>query len=158
MRPNVLGTRSEFCHLFERPIQNGQCLDSCPADVDLMKERVYVLHSLLKEFVNWRSQALLTSSLTPIEESVLMLRLTPLQRSLYRHCMSECSKKTSVALEAHAICLQILNHPDILYHAINRRDDMDDREPSRNDSLESAKELFNGMSKLFFRSIITCEI
>ena len=42
VRPNFLGTRTELGNMFERPIQNGQCVDSNPADVKLMKERVYV--------------------------------------------------------------------------------------------------------------------
>ncbi|KAH7976640.1 hypothetical protein HPB52_017087 [Rhipicephalus sanguineus] len=51
VRPSYLGTRSEFCNMFERPIQNGQCLDSTPKDRQLMRFRAHVLHSLLQGFV-----------------------------------------------------------------------------------------------------------
>lgn len=37
--------------MFERPIQNGQCVDSTPQDVKLMRYRSHVLHSLLEGFV-----------------------------------------------------------------------------------------------------------
>ena len=89
VRPNFLGTRTEFGNMFERPIQNGQCVDSNPADVKLMKERVYVLHSLVKGFVQRRSHAVLRNSLPHKEEHVLLLRMTTLQRELYKHYMSQ---------------------------------------------------------------------
>lgn len=51
VRPNYLGTKTEFCNMFERPIQNGQCVDSTPNDTKLMRYRAHVLHSLLNGFV-----------------------------------------------------------------------------------------------------------
>ena len=51
VRPNFLGTKSEFSNMFERPIMNGQCVDSTDKDVRLMRFRAHVLHSLLEGFV-----------------------------------------------------------------------------------------------------------
>lgn len=51
VRPDFLGTRQEFSNMFERPILNGQCVDSTPQDVRLMRYRSHVLHSLLEGFV-----------------------------------------------------------------------------------------------------------
>lgn len=47
----VSGTRQEFSNMFERPILNGQCVDSTPEDIRLMRYRSHVLHSLLEGFV-----------------------------------------------------------------------------------------------------------
>lgn len=128
VRPNFLGTRTEFGNMFERPIQNGQCVDSNPADVKLMKERVYVLHSLVKGFVQRRSHSVLRSSLPHKQEHVLLLRMTPLQRALYRHHMSQLLQNKSVSnpLRAFAVCLKIWNHPDVFYNFFKKgKDDLD---------------------------------
>lgn len=128
VRPNFLGTRTEFGNMFERPIQNGQCVDSNPADVKLMKERVYVLHSLVKGFVQRRSHAVLRNSLPHKEEHVLLLRMTKLQRELYKHYMSQLllNKSVSNPLKAFAVCLKIWNHPDVLFNFFKKgKDDLD---------------------------------
>ena len=47
VKPNLLGTRKEFGNRFVNPITNGQCTDSSPADVKLMKRRAHILHEML---------------------------------------------------------------------------------------------------------------
>jgi hypothetical protein len=51
VRPNFLGTKKEFSNMFERPIKNGQCLDSTPRDFKMARQRTHVLVELLKGFV-----------------------------------------------------------------------------------------------------------
>ncbi|XP_045511992.1 helicase ARIP4 [Pieris brassicae] len=126
VRPNYLGSKTEFCNMFERPIQNGQCIDSTPQDIRLMRYRAHVLHSLLVGFVQRRSHAVLQSTLPQKEEYVLLVRLTPLQRKLYDRFMNEVVRSASVPnpLKAFAICCKIWNHPDVLYNFLKKRSEV----------------------------------
>ncbi|XP_075970489.1 uncharacterized protein LOC142972923 isoform X2 [Anticarsia gemmatalis] len=126
VRPNYLGSKTEFCNMFERPIQNGQCIDSTPQDIRLMRYRAHVLHSLLVGFVQRRSHAVLQSTLPQKEEYVLLIRMTPLQRKLYDRFMNEVVRSTSVPnpLKAFAICCKIWNHPDVLYNFLKKRSEI----------------------------------
>ncbi|OAD61895.1 Helicase ARIP4 [Eufriesea mexicana] len=132
VRPNYLGTKSEFCNMFERPIQNGQCIDSTPQDIRLMRYRAHVLHALLEGFVQRRSHSVLQISLPRKEEYILLVRMTPHQRKLYDTFMNQVVKTRAVPnpLKAFAVCCKIWNHPDILYHFLRKRqaneeDDLD---------------------------------
>ncbi|XP_059062187.1 uncharacterized protein LOC131855000 [Achroia grisella] len=126
VRPNYLGSKTEFCNMFERPIQNGQCIDSTPQDIRLMRYRAHVLHSLLVGFVQRRSHAVLQSTLPQKEEYVLLVRMTPLQRKLYDRFMNEVVRSTSVPnpLKAFAICCKIWNHPDVLFNFLKKRSEV----------------------------------
>ena len=52
VKPNLLGTAKEFYNRFINPITNGQCRDSRPEDVRLMKQRAHVLYELLQGCVD----------------------------------------------------------------------------------------------------------
>lgn len=123
VRPNYLGTKTEFCNMFERPIQNGQCIDSTETDIKLMRYRAHVLHSLLVGFVQRRSHTVLQNALPQKEEYVLLVRMTPFQRKLYETFMNEVVRSQTVPnpLKAFAVCCKIWNHPDVLYYFLKKR-------------------------------------
>ncbi|XP_017094325.2 helicase ARIP4 isoform X2 [Drosophila bipectinata] len=122
VRPNYLGTRTEFCNMFERPIQNGQCVDSTPDDIKLMRYRAHVLHSLLLGFVQRRSHTVLQSTLPQKYEYVILVRMTAFQRKLYDTFMTDVvrTKAFPNPLKAFAVCCKIWNHPDVLYNFLKK--------------------------------------
>jgi len=127
VRPNFLGNKTEFSNMFERPIQNGQCIDSTPKDVRLMKHRAHVLHEQLKGFVQRRGQGVLKTSLPEKTEHVLFVRMTEVQRRLYKRFMEELITNRCVSnpLKAFAVCCKIWNHPDVLYNFLRKKEEID---------------------------------
>ncbi|XP_029011626.1 helicase ARIP4-like isoform X2 [Betta splendens] len=126
VRPDFLGTRQEFSNMFERPILNGQCVDSTPQDVQLMRYRSHVLHSLLEGFVQRRGHDVLRDQLPSKEEHVMLVRLSPLQRALYTEFMNRFREAGNTGwlslnpLKAFCVCCKIWNHPDVLYEALQK--------------------------------------
>ncbi|CAH8531125.1 unnamed protein product [Heterobilharzia americana] len=124
VRPNYLGTKQEFTNMFQRPIENGQCIDSTPEDRKVMQGRAHVLHDLLSGFVQRRSHAVLKASLPPKTEIVLLIKLSPLQRTLYAAFMRSLGSNGPLGwaqvntLKTYAMCCKIWNHPDILRRAM----------------------------------------
>ncbi|XP_017291035.1 transcriptional regulator ATRX [Kryptolebias marmoratus] len=91
IKKNLLGSLSEFRNRFINPIQNGQCADSTPKDVRVMKKRAHVLHEMLAGCVQRRDYSELSQFLPPKHEYVLAVRVTPLQYKLYRHYLDHVS-------------------------------------------------------------------
>ncbi|XP_077469673.1 helicase ARIP4-like isoform X2 [Stigmatopora argus] len=126
VRPDFLGTRQEFSNMFERPILNGQCVDSTPQDTQLMRYRSHVLHSMLEGFVQRRGHDVLKDHLPSKEENVILVRLSPLQRALYTEFMTRFKEAGNTGwlslnpLKAFCVCCKIWNHPDVLYEALQK--------------------------------------
>ncbi|CAJ1064215.1 transcriptional regulator ATRX-like isoform X1 [Xyrichtys novacula] len=91
IKQSLLGSLKEFRNRFINPIQNGQCADSTPRDVRLMKKRAHVLHAMLARCVQRKDYSELTQFLPPKHEYVLAVRFSPLQCQLYRHYLEHIS-------------------------------------------------------------------
>lgn len=92
VKPHLLGTRKEFLNRFVNPISNGQCADSTPHDVKLMKKRVHILHKLLEGCVQRCDYNSLTSVLPPRHEYVISLKLSDVQVKLYKHFLENLAR------------------------------------------------------------------
>ncbi|XP_018541314.1 LOW QUALITY PROTEIN: helicase ARIP4 [Lates calcarifer] len=134
VRPDFLGTRQEFSNMFERPILNGQCMDSTPQDVRLMRYRSHVLHSLLEGFVQRRGHDVLRDQLPTKEEHVILVRLSPIQRALYTEFMKRFREAGNSGwlglnpLKAFCVCCKIWNHPDVLYEALQKENQANEQD------------------------------
>ncbi|CAG2120952.1 unnamed protein product, partial [Medioppia subpectinata] len=129
VRPNYLGLKGEFTNMFERPITNGQCIDSTPYDRQIMKYRAHVLYQLLKGFVQRRSHSVLQKALPAKQEYVLMCRMTALQKDLMLAFLDTAINDPDAigtvkgrisTLTLFAVCCKIWNHPDIVYNIVRK--------------------------------------
>uniref|UniRef100_A0A4W6DMD5 RAD54 like 2 n=1 Tax=Lates calcarifer TaxID=8187 RepID=A0A4W6DMD5_LATCA len=123
-----------FSNMFERPILNGQCMDSTPQDVRLMRYRSHVLHSLLEGFVQRRGHDVLRDQLPTKEEHVILVRLSPIQRALYTEFMKRFREAGNSGwlglnpLKAFCVCCKIWNHPDVLYEALQKENQANEQD------------------------------
>nr|XP_006823737.1 PREDICTED: transcriptional regulator ATRX-like [Saccoglossus kowalevskii] len=124
VKPNLLGTRKEFCNRFANPIINGQHLDSTPRDVKIMKKRAHVLHDLLSGCVQRKDYSALTKFLPPKHEYVVSIRLCEKQIQLYKHYLeTKASNPSEVGgykgsgsglFADYQVLLRVWTHPHIL--------------------------------------------
>jgi len=111
VRPSYLGTKAEFSNMFERPIMNGQCVDSTREDVKLMRYRAHVLHSLLEGFVQRRGHDVFYGQLTLKQEYIVLLKMSPMQKELYLAFMEAIgamsTNEKANPLRSFAICCKV---------------------------------------------------
>ncbi|PAV77817.1 hypothetical protein WR25_01372 [Diploscapter pachys] len=133
VRPKYLGEKKSFSLMFEKPIKNGQCVDSTPSDIKLARQRTHILIEKLKGFVQRRTHNLLKKILPLNKEFVVLLRKSPVQKELYKKFLIYAGDEltqgnaTFNPLKAFAACTKIWNHPDILAKTLQKRREENDR-------------------------------
>lgn len=119
VRPGLLGTLAEFRQRFTRPAEAGGFRDSSAADVRVMKRRTHLLSRILQDCVHRVGPEVLRAELPPLTEFVISVRLSPLQRQLYRQFLSLDSTVRQGQFFAQYSALQpLLNHPVLLHAAV----------------------------------------
>lgn len=116
VRPNYLGSKDTFTETFYKPIQNGSCTNASPESIKLMRYRSYVLYQLLSSIVQRRSNVVLKGLLPPITDYSILLKMTSLQKELYRSFINKYRRKEESikVISGFAIVSKIFSHPDIL--------------------------------------------
>lgn len=129
VREGFLGSSLEFRNRFQNPIENGQHTNSTTEDVKLMNERSHILYEQLKGFVQRMDMNVVKNDLPPKTVFVIKVKLSSMQRKLYRKCLekrgltNENSEKAvkRCFFSCYQILSQILNHPGLLQLAKEQR-------------------------------------
>lgn len=117
VKPNLLGTLSEFRNRFANPIKNGQCSDSMPSDIRIMKQRAHVLHRKVEGCVQRKDYRVLSTALPPKQEYVISFRLTEVQDKLYRFYLNTFRGSKCGATDLFSTfsnMAKVWNHPWVL--------------------------------------------
>lgn len=69
---------------FQNPIENGQHTNSTQTDVKIMNQRSHILYEELKGFVQRMDMNVVKKDLPPKTVFVITVKLSPLQRKLYK--------------------------------------------------------------------------
>jgi transcriptional regulator ATRX len=69
---------------FQNPIENGQHTNSTQTDVKIMNQRSHILYEQLKGFVQRMDMNVVKKDLPPKTVFVITVKLSPLQRKLYK--------------------------------------------------------------------------
>lgn len=82
--PAKLGNSFWSLCRFQNPIENGQHANSTKDDVKIMNQRSHILYEQLKGFVQRMDMNVVKKDLPPKTVYVITVKLSPLQRKLYR--------------------------------------------------------------------------
>ncbi|KAI5636108.1 hypothetical protein NE865_11207 [Phthorimaea operculella] len=128
VKPNLLGTYSEYSNRFENPIMNGQHRDSREEDIKLMKQRTHILHKVLEGCLQRQEASVLYPYLPKKHEYTVFISLTQVQWDLYKHYVNNNTSKNnkqSVLRDFH-ILQKIWSHPQVLHNfQTKKRDELD---------------------------------
>ncbi|QHO34705.1 protein CHROMATIN REMODELING 20 isoform X1 [Arachis duranensis] len=123
VREGFLGSSHEFRNRFQNPIENGQHTNSTLTDVKIMNQRSHILYEQLKGFVQRMDMTVVKKDLPPKTVFVVTVKLSLLQRKLYKRFLDVHGFSKDSAHEkfgkrcffaGYQALARIWNHPGIL--------------------------------------------
>ncbi|XP_053672197.1 DNA repair and recombination protein RAD54-like [Anopheles nili] len=134
VNPGMLGSTAEFRKQFENPILRGQDANSTESEREKATERLQELTGLVNRCMIRRTSALLTKYLPVKFEMVVCVRMTDVQKELYKNFLKSDSIRRSMleksapkasltALSNITSLKKLCNHPDLVYEKIQERAD-----------------------------------
>ncbi|XP_033215367.1 DNA repair and recombination protein RAD54-like [Belonocnema kinseyi] len=126
----LLGTAQEFRKKFEIPILRGQDAMATDNERKIAQERLTELVTIVNKCLIRRTSALLSKYLPLKHELVVCIKMSELQKQLYKNFIKSDSIKKSMqekenvkkgslsALSAITLLKKMCNHPDLVYEKI----------------------------------------
>ncbi|XP_078427682.1 P-loop containing nucleoside triphosphate hydrolases superfamily protein [Wolffia australiana] len=125
VREGFLGSCQEFRNRFQNPIENGQHANATTEDVKIMNQRSHILYEQLKGFVHRMDLNVVKNDLPPKTVFVITVKLSPLQRKLYKKFLdvhgftndkaaSDRPLMKRCFFSGYQALAQIWNHPGLL--------------------------------------------
>ncbi|KAL5837673.1 hypothetical protein ACOSQ3_014842 [Xanthoceras sorbifolium] len=142
VREGFLGSSHEFRNRFQNPIENGQHTNSTSEDVKIMNQRSHILYEQLKGFVQRMDMNVVKKDLPPKTVFVITVKLSPLQRKLYKRFLDvHVSLIRKSFFAGYQALAQIWNHPGILQltkedRGYPSRDDADAIDSSSDENID----------------------
>lgn len=135
VREGFLGSSHEFRNRFQNPIENGQHTNSTTHDVKIMNQRSHILYEQLKGFVQRVDMSVVKKDLPPKTVFVITVKLSPLQRKLYRRFLdlhgfavdkvsSDKGLRRSNFFAGYQTLARIWNHPGLLQMAKGHKESL----------------------------------
>ncbi|KAL3650059.1 hypothetical protein CASFOL_006462 [Castilleja foliolosa] len=138
VREGFLGSTHEFRNRFQNPIENGQHANSTLQDVKIMNQRSHILYEQLKGFVQRMDTGVVKNDLPPKTVFVISVKLSPLQRKLYKQFLDvhgftkdKASGEKISFFKGYQALAQIWNHPGILQLMKENKD------PAKSEDIQS---------------------
>lgn len=134
VNPGMLGTTIEFRRKYENAILKGQDANSSDKERAKAQERLLELTNLVNKCLIRRTSALLTKYLPVKFEMVVCIKLSTVQKDLYKNFLKSDSirkgvlgksevKASLTALSNITALKKLCNHPDLVYDKISERAD-----------------------------------
>ena len=115
VRPNCLGTESNFTKKFHDPIMDGMAADCTPSQAEKQEQVSSEMHGILAKFVHRRDADVLAKDLPFLQETIIQVRQSMAQTKLYREFRKYQREMDSKNFfkQYHAL-RPVANHPAVL--------------------------------------------
>lgn len=118
--PGYLGTRNEFRKNFENAILRGRDADATDKEKEIGDQKLADLSKLVSKFIIRRTNDILSKYLPIKYEYVVFVKLSPLQKDLYKHFLTSPEVRKllkgagSQPLKAIGMLKKLCTHPELL--------------------------------------------
>ena len=118
--PGYLGTRNDFRKNFENAILRGRDADATDKEKEIGDQKLSDLSKLVSKFIIRRTNDILSKYLPIKYEYVVFVKLSPLQKALYKHFLTSPEVRKllkgagSQPLKAIGMLKKLCTHPELL--------------------------------------------